>query len=182
MQTNIALAVLAVVGLSACATPESPPMSSFSQASLPDAVKVPDGHRVAVETVGTGDISYECRAKKGMADQFEWVFAGPQALLKDRRGQEVGKYFGPPATWESSDGSKVTGVQLAVVPAGTGDIPLQLVKANPAMGGGAMQDVTYIQRVNTQGGVAPSSACAASNAGQKLSVKYRADYIFWRTV
>jgi len=180
MQNHHVLAVLAVAGLTACASPANSPMSSFSQASLPEAVQVPTGHRVAMEAVGAGDITYECRAKKDMAGQFEWVFAGPDALLKDRSGQQIGKYFGPPATWENRDGSKVTGAQLAVAPAGIGDIPSQLVKANPAVGEGAMQGVTYIQRVNTRGGVAPSSPCAASNVGQKQSVKYQADYILWR--
>ena len=117
-----------------------------------------------------------------MPGQFEWVFVGPDAGLKDRSGQAVGRYFGPPATWESKDGSKVTGAQLAVAPASPGSIPLQLVKANPAMGAGAMQGVSYIQRVNTQGGVAPSSACGAATAGQKQVVKYQADYIFWKSV
>ena len=71
--------------------------------------------------------------------------------------------------------------QLAVAPAGAGSIPLQLVKANPAMGMGAMQGVTYIQRVATQGGVAPAAACTATHAGQKQLVKYQADYIFWKS-
>ncbi|CDS53518.1 FIG00953527: hypothetical protein [Polaromonas sp. CG9_12] len=33
------------------------------QDSLPDAVKVPAGHKVAMETVGVGKITYECRDK-----------------------------------------------------------------------------------------------------------------------
>ena len=78
------------------------------------------------------------------------------------------------------DGSKVTATQVAVAPASSGNIPLQLVKANPAMGIGAMQGVAYIQRVDTRGGVAPSMLCSAANAGQKEVVKYQADYIFWR--
>jgi hypothetical protein len=80
------------------------------------------------------------------------------------------------------DGSKLTATQVAVAPAGTGNIPYQLVKANPAMGSGAMQGVSYIQRVSTQGGVAPAAACGASNMGQKQVVKYQADYIFYRAV
>jgi len=36
--------------------------------------------------------------------------------------------------------------------------------------------------VNTQGGVAPASACEAGSMGQKQVVKYQADYIFWRAV
>ena len=180
MKTRTALASLAVVGLAACATQGGAPMAPFTQDSLPDAVKVPAGHRVSMETVGAGDITYECRAKKDMADQFEWAFVGPDAALKDRSGRQVGKYYGPPATWESADGSRVTGVQVAISASGAGHIPMQLVKANPAMGMGAMQGVTYIQRVSTWGGLAPSSACAASTLGQKQVVKYLADYIFWR--
>ena len=178
------LTTLALLGtaaaLTACGSMSSPAAPAFNQSSLPTAVQVPAGQRIAMETVGAGDITYECRAKKDMASEFEWVFVGPDAKLMDRKGMQVGRYFGPPATWENKDGSKVTATQVAVAPAGTGNIPLQLVKANPAMGMGAMQGVSYIQRVATQGGVAPAMACGASNAGQKQVVKYQADYIFWR--
>lgn len=169
------LALAAAMTMAGCA---SRPM--FQQDSLPDAVKVPAGHRVVMETVGVGQITYECRAKANMADAFEWVFVGPQAALNDRSGKTVGSYYGPPATWASTDGSKLTGSQLAVAPAGAGNIPLQLVKANPATGSGAMNGISHIQRVATQGGVAPSMACGASTAGQKQVVNYQADYVFWK--
>ncbi|WP_295857746.1 DUF3455 domain-containing protein [uncultured Xylophilus sp.] len=183
----LAGAASAAVLLTACGSmSSSAPMGSamtvapFSQASLPAAVQVPAGNRVALETVGSGDITYECRDKAGMPGQTEWVFVGPEAVLKDRAGRTVGRYYGPPATWESSDGSKLTATQVAVAPAGTGNLPYQLVKANPAMGSGAMTGVTYIQRVALQGGVAPTSACMPANKGQKATVKYQADYIFWK--
>ncbi len=177
--TSAALALFAVIGLSACAG-MAPPTPVFSQAALPDAVKVPAGHRVAMETVGVGEITYECRAKANMAGAFEWVFVGPKADLNSRAGVKQGSYFGPPATWASNDGSRITGTQVAVAPAAQGSIPLQLVKANPASGPGAMMDVTYVQRVATQGGVAPALACDAASAGRKEIVKYQADYIFWK--
>jgi hypothetical protein len=173
------VASAAAMGLAACAGMGGASMP-YSQSSLPDPVKVPAGHTVAMETVGAGDITYECRAKANMAGAYEWVFVGPDAKLMDRKGMQVGRYYGPPATWENRDGSKVTATQVAVAPAGNGNIPLQLVKANPAMGVGAMQGVSYIQRVATQGGVAPAMACDASTMGQKQIVKYQADYIFWR--
>ena len=44
---------------------------------------------------------------------------------------------------------------------------------------GAMQGVTYIQRLNTRGGVAPAAACAAANIGAKQQVAYQADYVFY---
>ena len=184
MNTKLILSAAAVALLSACAS--SGPMAPmtmaapYSQMALPDAVKVPDGHKVAMEPVGAGEITYECRVKAGTADQMEWFFAGPAAGLKDRSGKLVGSYYGPPATWQSADGSKLTGTQVAVAPAGAGNIPHQLVKANPAMGAGAMTGVSYIQRTATKGGVAPSQICAPSNAGQRIVVQYQADYIFWK--
>ena len=196
----IALAplVAAVAALSACSGTGMKPMGSmgssmgssmgamgssmgrmpFSQAALPEPVKVPAGNVVALETVGAGDITYECRAKAAMPGQFEWVFVGPDAKLMDRAGKQVGTYVGPPATWAHMDGSKVTATQVAVAPNGPDNIPHQLVKANPAMGMGAMQGVTYIQRTATRGGVAPSMACGASNMAQKQIAKDQADYNF----
>jgi Protein of unknown function (DUF3455) len=179
MKTTTALSLLFVAGLTACAN--QPMRGPFSQDNLPAAVKVPAGNALMMETAAAGDITYQCRAKKDMAGQFEWVFLGPDAGLKDRSGKVVGRYFGPPATWEGTDASKVTGVQVAVAPNGEGNIPLQLVKANPAMGMGAMQGVSYIQRVATVGGVAPKAACAQANEGAKQVVQYTADYIFYRT-
>ena len=178
-----AASVLALAALTACGSMSSgkPTMANmYSQASMPTTVQVPAGHKVALETVGAGDITYQCSPKKDMADQFEWVFVGPDAKLNDRSGKQVGKYYGPPATWESMDGSKLTGSQVAVAPSSAGNIPLQLVKANPAMGSGAMMGVTYIQRVATSGGVAPATACDASSAGNKQIVRYQADYIFYK--
>lgn len=175
------LVAAATLSLAACASNMSMPAPKmFSQASLPAAVQVPAGNKVVMETVGVGQITYECRAKADMPGQFEWVFAGPDAKLMDRSGKQVGKYYGPPATWESMDGSKLTATQLAVSPGGAGNIPLQLVKANPAMGMGAMQGVSYIQRVATKGGVAPAMPCGAANAGAKQIVNYQADYIFYK--
>ncbi len=171
-------AVSALGLLAACAT-GGMAAKPYDQSSLPVAVQVPAGHKVMLETVGVGEITYECRAKAAMADQFEWVFVGPDAKLLNRSGKELGKYFGPPATWQSQDGSKVTGAQVAVSPAQAGAIALQLVKANPAMGQGAMQGVSYIQRVATVGGVAPAKACDANMLRSKEMVKYQADYIFW---
>lgn len=181
MKIRTAIATAAVSLVAACGS-MAPMMPSYSQAGLPAAVQVPAGNRVALETVGMGDITYQCSAKKDMGGQFEWVFVGPDAKLMDRGGKQVGKYYGPPATWEAMDGSKLTATQLAVAPNMAGNIPLQLVKGNPAMGNGAMQGVTYIQRVATLGGVAPATPCAAGNLGAKQIVKYQADYIFYKAM
>jgi hypothetical protein len=175
--------IAAMAAIAGCATPMAAPM--FSQATLPDAVKVPAGQRVVMETVGVGDITYQCREKAAMAGAFEWVFVGPNAVLNNRKGEQVGKYYGPPATWEHQDGSKLTGAQVSVSPTAAGSIPLQLVKVNAAMADGktgAMSGMSFIQRVATRGGVAPASACNAENKDRKEVVKYQADYIFWKAI
>lgn len=176
------LTVTCIALLSACSGMQSAMTMDkpFSQDAQPDAVKVPAGNKVAMQTVGVGEITYECKVKADMPGAFAWVFVGPQADLMSRSGTKLGTYYGPPATWASTDGSKITGTQLAVAPGGTGNIPLQLVKANPAMGMGAMTDVTYVQRLFTQGGVAPTSTCDATTLGSKQIVTYQADYIFWK--
>ena len=174
-----ALTLATAALLAACSTAPTTP-SPFNQSTLPPAVQVPAGHKVTIETVGSGTITYECRAKADMPGQYEWFFAGPDARLSDRAGRTVGRYYGPPATWESTDGSRLTATQVAVSPAAPGNIPLQLVKANPATGMGAMSGVSYIQRVATRGGVAPSLPCAAGNLGARQLVQYQADYILYK--
>ena len=176
---SILSAVAAAALLSACGS-MAPMAPMFSQADLPAAVTVPTGNKVALESVGVGELTYECRDKANAPGMTEWVFVGPQAALNDRSGKQIGKYYGPPATWEAMDGSKITGTQVAVSPAGPGNIPLQLVKANPATGMGAMTGVTFIQRVAIKGGAAPTSSCMPANKGTKEIVKYQADYIFWK--
>ncbi|MES2537581.1 MAG: DUF3455 domain-containing protein [Pseudomonadota bacterium] len=164
-----------ITGLAACA---STPMT-MKAPDAPVAVTVPAGNRPVMTALGAGDLNYECRAKAGMAGAFEWVFTGPDAVLYDKNRMAVGKYYGGP-TWESKDGSKVTGKQLAVAPGAAGAIPLQLVQTGPAMGEGAMKGITYIQRLNTVGGVAPADVCGAGNVGEKKLVKYQADYVFYK--
>ena len=45
-----------------------------------------------------------------------------------------------------------------------------------------MSGVTYIQRVNTQGGVAPMSTCDATTISKRELVNYQADYIFYKAM
>jgi len=152
--------------------------AAVDNAMLPEPVRVPAGHMLKLDTVGIGEITYECREKKDMAGAHEWVFVTPVATLYDMQKNTVGKYYGGP-TWEANDGSKVTGKQVAVAPGGAGNIPLQLVKADPASGRGAMTGISYIQRLETRGGVAPAAACDASNKGAKQQVRYEARYALY---
>jgi hypothetical protein len=174
---NKPLSLLGVAALlSACAS--SPMMAKVDNAMLPEPVRVPAGQKVMMTTTGVGEITYECREKKDMAGAHEWAFVAPVAVLYTPDRKVAGKYYAGP-TWEANDGSKITGKQVAVAPAMAGSIPLQLVKTEPAMGSGAMTGVSYIQRLNTKGGVAPAMACDAAAKGKRQQVAYEADYVFY---
>jgi Protein of unknown function (DUF3455) len=159
--------------LAACA-------SMMKAPEVPAAIAVPAGNKPAFMLVGSGLLNYECRANAEAAGGAAWALASPDAVLKDSSGALVGKYYGGP-TWEHADGSKITGKQLAVSPSPTpGSIPWQLVQAAPATGSGMMTGVTYVQRTNTNAGVAPADPCATASVGKKAQVRYSADYWFYK--
>ena len=97
------------------------------------------------------------------------------------------------ATWQSSlDSSRVWAQKVAGVLAGadsscpnTGSIDcllLQTIGTAEGPGGGkSLTKTTFIQRLNTSGGAAPATGCAASgDVGKQALVHYTADYYFFR--
>jgi hypothetical protein len=114
---------------------------------------------------------------------FSWTFTGPEAVLFDADGNVVGIHYafaGPtrPA-WETESGSLVVGARR--VPAVTVDptaIPWLLLEAVQTEGPGVLERTTYIQRVNTAGGLAPAALPTA--AGQEARVPYTTEYYFYR--
>jgi hypothetical protein len=91
----------------------------------------------------------------------------------------------PRATWQDSeDTSKVWGLAIASAPAPvTGAIPWLLLKVVGAQdgptGGDELSETTYIQRLTTAGGVAPSTPCTV---GTMALVPYTADYFFYKAI
>lgn len=152
--------------------------AAVDNAALPTAVQVPPGHALRLWSLGKGEIRYACRARTGIGGGYAWVSGASAARLYDVYLREIGWAFDGP-TWKSVDGSKVIGRALAAVPVGAGHLPLQLLRAAGASGQGTMSGVSYIQRLNTRGGGAPSEACDASRVGHEQRVGYEADYVFY---
>ncbi|KPQ26491.1 MAG: Protein of unknown function (DUF3455) [Marinobacter excellens HL-55] len=175
--------VTAMVGaalLSGCGTLTSinGDKSQTNMMELPKEIEVPTGHeRAMVGSVVNGTVTWLCAQNE--SGDYAWKFAGPSANLVDDSGNQIGSYYGPPATWEALDGSKVTGKQLATAPAGAGNIPFQLVKATSVGPDGMMSDIAYIQRINLVGGAAPATGCTKMSEGRRFVSGYTADYVFW---
>src|SRR5262249_61330423 len=109
--------------------------------------------------------------------KFVWTFQAPAAVLYDSDGNEVAIHYAGP-TWESESGSKVVGARVAGVTVDPTAIPWLLLRAVSSEGPGVLDGTTYIQRVNTVGGLAPATPPTA--AGQVARVPYTADYFFFR--
>ena len=114
---------------------------------------------------------------------YSWVFKAPEAVLfeEDDQDEPVGLHYAGP-TWEHKDGSKVVGSVLQRSPSpNAGAIPWLLLQAVSHEGRGKFSRVTYIQRVNTAGGTAPTTGADAAHVSQEARVPYTAEYYFYRT-
>ena len=108
-----------------------------------------------------------------------WTFVAPEAVLSANAGGTgvVGLHYAGP-TWESVSGSKVVGaVEDRCTPSAT-NIPWLRLKAVANEGPGIFQDVTFILRLYTSGGVAPTTPGATP--GEIARVPYTAEYYFYR--
>jgi len=180
--STLAMITGTAVMMAACSSVK-PPAKEYSQDNLVEAIRVPAGNEVVLETTGVGVLNYECRANVAATGTIGWSLASPKADLIDRTGKTVGSYGGPPATWTHMDGSTVVGTQVVLSPVmGSNNIALQLSKGTPGMGAGVLQNVSYIQRINTKGGQDISMPCTQTEIGKKITLPYQADYIFWKAM
>ena len=152
---------------------------------VPDSLKVPIGNRVSFHAYAIGVQIYGATASATSPTGFAWTFQAPEAVLFDADGNVVGMHYafaGPtrPA-WESESGSRVVGARtVPPVTVTSNAIPWLVLNAVPTntVGPGIFARTTYIQRVNTMGGLAPATAPTA--LGQEARVAYTAEYYFYR--
>ena len=144
--------------------------------TVPPQIQAPGNEQLLLQVHAKGDQVYTC---KGDAGSFSWTLKAPDAQLFDKDGKPFGKHFAGPS-WESNDGSRVTGKAVANVASPDADsIPWLLVNIVGREGSGVLSRATTIQRINTKGGKAPASGCDAGHAGAEVRVAYSADYLFY---
>ncbi|MBB6187504.1 DUF3455 domain-containing protein [Rhodanobacter sp. MP7CTX1] len=145
--------------------------------AVPAALQPPAGYNVAFTAKAAGVQIYTSAADSGTA--LKWVFEAPLAELSGRKGV-IHHYAGP--SWEAADGSRVTrdtDTPVTTVPAkrASTDIPWLLVKVTADPAAGVLNKVVYVQRISTQGGVAPAKS--PTRVGTKVGVPYSATYVFY---
>jgi hypothetical protein len=145
---------------------------------VPESLKAPAGEKVILAAHATGVQIYVCQA--GAEQKFGWVLKAPEADLTDSTGKKIVHHFAGP-TWKHVDGSEVKGKVVAKQEAPKPDaIPWLLLSAVGHTGEGILSRVTSIQRLHTEGGLAPgANPCDASADGKESRSAYAADYYFY---
>ena len=167
-----ALAVPALLPGLAFAADITPP-------SVPAKIQVPAGNVPFLMGRASGTQNYTCQLT---ASGYAWTLVAPSAILVDDKGKQIMTHYAGP-TWQSKDGSKVVATRVDGVGVDPTAIPWLLLRATsktPGPGGDLLTNTTYIHRVNTAGGMAPTSGCDASSLGAATNVAYTADYYFYK--
>jgi hypothetical protein len=203
---------MVLAGAAAAAFAVSAPQPVYADNIAPPAVpanlQVPPGNKVFFVGHAVGTQNYICLPS---GDGFAFVLFTPQAtLFGDDGGQLTTHFFSPNpleantnpkvlgdhmirAAWQhSKDSSTVWGMvqpgNSSTDPAYVepGAIAWLLVTAVGAedgpTGGDRLSKTTFIQRVNTHGGLAPSTGCASTgDVGNQAHVPYTTDYYFYKS-
>jgi catalase len=189
--------MMCLAALAVAFTVSQPPPAHGDQATMlpvPFGLQLPAGNEAFLEGDAIGTQDYICLPS---GSGFSWTFFGPQAALFNEHDKQIITHFlspnpfengTPRVTWQDSqDTSKVWGKTIASVAVEPDAIPWLLVKVVGAQdgptGGDALSETTFIQRLNTAGGVAPSTGCTQSNnVGTTALVPYSADYFFYNAI
>jgi len=143
----------------------------------PAALQPPPGNVFVYSMRADGDRIYVCEA--GAGGDYAWASRGPDATLQNRLGEPVGRYTAGP-TWSASDGSSMRGeVRQSVEGPRRRATPWLLFEISSRGGSGIFSSVTYVQEVQTIGGLPPGEPCTQSQSGQERRVDFNALYNFF---
>jgi hypothetical protein len=149
-----------------------------NEPKIPDKLKIPAGHVLLFKTQAEGVQIYRSTEEDG---KLIWKFKAPLAFLL-QEGQKAGYHYAGP-TWEAPDGSKV---QIDKIEEPANDKSpnskpsvdwLRIKVKSSGANKGKFASVTYILRLETEGGVAP--ALKAEKAGIEVGIPYKATYYFF---
>jgi hypothetical protein len=166
---------------------------------VPANIQVPAGNKLFLVGHAVGTQNYVCLPAD---DGVKFVLYTPQATLFAKQQQVTTHYFSPNpveggtirATWQhSKDTSTVWGQVMeghsSTDPAFVAPdaIPWLLVTVVGAQAGrtgnGALTETTFIQRINTVGGIAPATGCTSpADVGNRAFVPYTTDYYFYKKI
>jgi len=171
---------------------------------VPDVIKVEDGFVPFLLGRADGTQNYVCRPT---GSGFAYTLFTPEATLFNGHDKQlITHYFSPNpeeantdprvdgnlmirATWQHLDTSTVW-AKLHQQPTGSAIVDKDSIAwllldvvghLDGPNGGATLSPTKFIQRVNTVGGLPPSTGCSSlADVGKSAFVPYKADYFFWK--
>lgn len=160
---------------------ENPEFSTC--APIPEILNVEEGNKLVLQTFAKGVQIYEVQRSATDPTSFSWVNIAPLATLYTRPdfvNPVINHFAGP--SWEfikgPEKGEKVVAAKVQGVTLDQSAIQWLLLKA---VNDRSTPDnkITFIQRICTQGGLAPTSIADEAHLGQRDSIPYTASYLFY---
>ena len=186
---------LTVLGMAfTFALPPSAHAQSVTPPPVPADIQVDASSEAFLLGRGVGTQNYVCQPSTSLG-RVAWTLFTPQATLFSDLDEQLTTHFFSPnpveggivrVTWEDSrDTSIVWGLVIGSAVVTPDAIPWLLVqKAGTQVGptgGATLSQTTFIQRVNTTGGLAPATGCdQLKDVGRKRFVPYTANYFFFK--
>lgn len=205
-RVRAAAAALAV--LCAVALPQRARAEGIRVPAVPDGIGVDAGNEAFLVGHAVGTQNYVCLPS---GSGFGFALFTPEATLSDDDGSQLTTHFFSPnpdekntnpavvadgavrPTWQHSRDTSAVWGKVATADASSTDPRFVARNAIPWLkvtatgwetgpdGGDILADTTFIQRLNTSGGVAPSTGCASpADVGRLAFIPYTADYFFYR--
>ena len=205
-----ATAGLIAVSLGSSVVLAQPVGKPFQPPAVPFQLEVPTGNTLFLKGEAKGTQNYVCLPSSTSKTGFAFKLFTPQATLflpisftgNEFTHQIITHFFSPNpdpsdngairATWQSSlDTSEVW---AAAVPDGVytksdfvkdGAVAWVLLEKKGTQrgptGGENLSQTTFVQRLNTSGGLAPATGCSLSeHVGTTAFMPYTADYFFYK--
>jgi hypothetical protein len=161
---------------------------------VPPGLEVPAGNEAFLLGHGVGTQNYQCQPAASLG-QVAWTLFTPQANLFDDQGEQIITHFSSPnpdagrivrVSWQDSQDTSAVwarGTAFATVdPTAIPAVRLEVVGRQVGPNGGnTLFGTTFIQRLVTKGGLAPSTGCdLLTDVGHRAFIPYTAEYVFYR--
>lgn len=144
------------------------------------SIAVPANYPLVHKMAARGHQIYVCKDQGG--GSFAWTLSAPSALLTDTHPpyDVIGWHYAGPQWRAADDNSSITAAKVAQVASpDPGAIPWLKLQVTSHQGAGLFAPVAFVQRINTTGGLAPTTACDQYSRNQTVWVDYTADYYFY---
>jgi len=176
------------------ALPQRAQAQTVTPPVVPTELEVPAGNHAFLLGRGAGTQNYACQPAASLG-RVAWTLFTPQATLFSDQNEQLITHFASPnpdepgivrVTWEDSRDTSTIWARLLKSATVNLDaiawLKLEVVgrRVGPT-GGDTLFGTTFVQRLNTEGGLAPVTGCDnPQDIGRKAFIPYTADYFFYR--